>query len=214
MYNTINLLRTEFREIYFFSKRNYSEVLIISLATLFLVLNKYHSICNQWSSAILYYALLPNFVIVVLLRKSPLDFGFRLGNYKLWGFYAIVTCIFSIPILYWISHCSSVLDYYRIEEFNPLRYSLEISAYLFAWEFLFRGFLLFGLKEKLKEASVLVQMVPFALLHFGKPEIETISTILMGLYLGYIAYRGKSYWPAYIIHLYINISFVFLVNHY
>lgn len=213
VYNIINLLRTELREIYFFSKRNYSEVVVISLATLFLTLNEYHSIWNQWFSALLYYALLPILVIVVLLRKSPLDFGFRLGNHKVWGFHVIITCIFGIPILYFISRCSLVLGYYTIEQFNPLRYFLEISAYLFAWEFLFRGFLLFGLKGKLKETSILVQMVPFALLHFGKPEIETISTILMGLYFGYIGYRGESYWPVFIIHLFINISIVFLVNH-
>ena len=208
----INLLKNEFKEIYFFSKRNYSEIVVISLATLFLTLNEYHAIWNQWFSALFYYALLPILVIVVLLRKRPLDFGFRLGNHKLWGFHAAITCIVVLPILYVISRSSAFLGYYTIEQFEPLKYSLETSAYLFAWEFLFRGFLLFGLKKKLREVSILVQMVPFALLHFGKPEMETVSTILGGVYLGYIGYRGNSYWPAFIIHLFINISLVFLVN--
>jgi len=72
--------------------------------------------------------------------------------------------------------------------------------------------LLFGLKEKLAEKSILVQMVSFVLLHFGKPEIETLSTILTGIYFGYIVYRGNSYWPAFIIYLFINISLVYFVN--
>ena len=54
--------------------------------------------------------------------------------------------------------------YYFIEQFRPALYLLETGAYLLAWEFIFRGFLLFGLKEKLGETSILVQMVPFVLL--------------------------------------------------
>jgi len=55
-------------------------------------------------------------------------------------------------------------------------------------------------------------MVPFVLLHIGKPGLETLSTIITGILFGYIAFRGKSYWPAFIIHLFINVFFVLLVN--
>ena len=55
-------------------------------------------------------------------------------------------------------------------------------------------------------------MIPFAILHFGKPEIETISTILVGIYFGYVCFRGNSYWPAVLMHLYINIGFRIIVN--
>ncbi len=55
-------------------------------------------------------------------------------------------------------------------------------------------------------------MIPFVLIHFGKPELETLSTIITGLYFGYIAYRGNSYWPVFIIHLFINVFFVAAVN--
>ena len=74
-----------------------------------------------------------------------------------------------------------------------------------AWEFIFRGFLLFGLKDKFGEGAILLQMIPFTIFHFGKPEIETISCIITGIYFGYVAYRGKSFWPAYIIHLFLNL---------
>ena len=55
-------------------------------------------------------------------------------------------------------------------------------------------------------------MIPFVLTHFGKVEIETISTIITGILFGYIAWRGKSYWPAFFIHLFINVFFVGLIN--
>ena len=54
--------------------------------------------------------------------------------------------------------------------------------------------------------SLTHRMIPFVLLHIGKPEIETISTIFTGLLWGYICYRGKSSWPAYIMHMVVNVS--------
>jgi membrane protease YdiL (CAAX protease family) len=78
---------------------------------------------------------------------------------------------------------------------------------------MYRGFLLFGLKEKFKEGSILLQMIPFALLHLAKPELETLSTLVTGILFGYVAYRGKSFWPAFIIHLFINVFFVTLINY-
>ena len=99
-----------------------------------------------------------------------------------------------------------------VGKFNILPYFLTNFVLLLAWEFIFRGYLLFGLAKKFGEASVLIQMVPFVLLHIGKPGLETLSTIITGILFGYIAYRGKSYWPAFIIHLFINVFFVLLVN--
>jgi uncharacterized protein len=71
---------------------------------------------------------------------------------------------------------------------------------------------LFGLKDKLKEGRILLQMVPSVLMHLGKPELETISTLFTGILFGYICYRGKSYWPALIIHVFINVFFVAAIN--
>lgn len=203
---------TELGELGAFFRRNYSPIVIVSAATLFMTLYEYNPISPRWLGALVYFAVLPILTILIMLRKNPLDFGFRLGNWRVWGFHVLVTVIIGIPVLYIASRSAALDNYYNIEDFSLLVYSLETIAYMFAWEFLFRGFLLFGLKDKLKEMSILVQMIPFLLLHFGKPEVETISTIFMGLYLGYVAYRGRSYWPALIIHLFINISFRVMVN--
>jgi membrane protease YdiL (CAAX protease family) len=210
--NVITLFKQELREIASFFNRNYREIVIISLATLFLTVAGYHPIGPPWVSSLIYFAVLPILTITIILRRNPLDFGLRLGNFKVWSFYVIASFIIALPILYIASRSSALAEYYTIQKFDVVKYCLETIPYLFAWEFLFRGFLLFGLKEKLKESSILIQMVPFVLVHFGKPEIETISTILTGIYFGYVAYRGNSYWPAFIIHLFINISFLIFVN--
>jgi membrane protease YdiL (CAAX protease family) len=195
----IHFFHKELEGIYPFLKRNGSEAVVISFATLFLVLNRYHP-------------LLPILVIIALLRRNPLDFGLRFGNPKIWGFYVVITCLVGVPVLYAASRIPSFQSYYGIERFDLSRYFLVNCAGLFASEFLFRGFLLFGLKGKLKEGSILIQTIPFVLIHFGKPELETLSTIITGLYFGYIAYHGNSYWPVFIIHLFINVFFVAAVN--
>lgn len=205
------LFKRELQEIASFFRRNYREIVIIGLATLFLTLAGYHPIGPSWTSSLIYFAVFP-ILTIIILRKNPLDFGLKLGKFKVWGFYVVVTFIVALPILYIASRIPVFTRYYTMPQFNVVKYIPETIVYLLAWEFIFRGFLLFGLKEKLKESSILIQMVPFVIVHFGKPEIETISTILTGIYFGYIAYRGNSYWPAFIIHLFINIVFVVLVN--
>jgi membrane protease YdiL (CAAX protease family) len=61
-----------------------------------------------------------------------------------------------------------------------------------AWEFIWRGFLLFGLEPKFGYYAVLFQMIPFVILHNGKPAIETFGAIIAGLALGILALRTRS----------------------
>lgn len=208
----IRLFKEELLELSHFLRRNSSEITLISSATLFLALNQYNRIGSEWISEFLYFAVLPILVIIFILRKNPLDFGLRPGNIRIWGFWVVVMCLISAAVLYASSFIPSLQVYYHTEKFNMLNYFLTNCVLLAAWEFIFRGFLLFGLRKKFGEASIVLQMVPFVLMHLGKPELETISTIITGILFGYIVYRGNSFWPAFIIHLFINVFFLFLVN--
>ena len=208
----IRFLKEELDGLFRFLKRNGSETTIIVSATLFLTLEKYHPIWNEWFSNFVYYAVFP-VLIILIMRKNPLDFGIRLGSPRIWGLYVLVICLAAAVILYIFSFDTSLHSYYRIDDFRFIVYFLTSCVSLSASEFIYRGFLLFGLKEKFREGSILLQMIPFALLHLGKPELETLSTVFTGILFGYVAYRGKSYWTAFIIHLFINVFFVSLINY-
>ncbi len=202
-----NNISKELENLSGFLKNWCNEIVVISFATLFMILHSYHQIENYWISSFVYFGVFPILTILIFLRKNPLDFGLRLGNYRLWLPYVVIFLAIAIPILYVSSDMSSVQGYYRSHRnFDLLKYALQMGVYMLGWEFLFRGFMLFGLKDKFKEGSIIIQMIPFVLLHFGKPEIETISTIFTGLLWGYICYRGKSFWPAYLMHIVVNIS--------
>ena len=208
----IRLFKEELAAMGQFLKRNGTETIIIVSATLFLILDRYHPIGKEWVSTFLYYGVFPMLVILIILRKNPLKFGLGSGNPRIWGFYTVVICLVAAVILYASSFSTALQSYYRHTGFNYFTYFLTSCLSLGASEFLYRGYLLFGLKEKFQEGSVLLQMIPFALMHLGKPQLETISTIITGILFGYIAYRGKSYWPAFFIHLFINVFFVSYIN--
>ena len=208
----INLFKQELGELHSFFKNNYKETVVLCAATLFLVLAISRPIGSSLAiNYLVYYAILPIFTILIILRKNPIDFGLRLGDYKLWSFYVVITVVIAIPVLYVGSLFSSVSQYYT-KSFDFYRFFTQMVPLLLVWEFILRGFLLFGLKERFKEASIIIQMVPFVLLHIGKPEIEILMCIPMGLWFGYIAYRGKSFWPAFITHTFINFTLSYFVN--
>lgn len=202
----IAMLKAELGELYAFFKRNGVVAAVISLSTLFLMLSKYHPLRSAWQTYIFYYFTLPIISIAVVLRRNPLDFGLRPGRYKIWGFHLLAALPVIFGIVYLLTAGEEVQRYYQARNFNPVHYMVDAAIRLFAWEFLFRGFMLFGLKDRMKEAAILVQMIPFALLHLGKPETETISCIFSGIYFGYVCYRGNAFWPAFILHVFINYS--------
>jgi len=207
----IHLFKQELSEMYSFFKNNFKEAVILCMSTLFLVL----AICRPIGASLVvnylvYYIVLPVFTVLFILRENPLDFGLRVGNYKLWGFYVAITVLTAIPVLYIGSLFPSIGKYYT-KPFDYYSFFTQMVPLLFFWEYILRGFLLFGLKERFKEASILIQMVPFVL-HIGKPEIEILMCIPMGLWFGYMAYRGKSFWPAFITHSFINFALKYFVN--
>jgi hypothetical protein len=210
----VEKITTELREICLFLKNNFNTIVILSFSALFLILGKYMAIKPGWFNALFYYFVLPVITLLVLLRRNPLDFGLRLGKYKVWLVHVGTASLVALIVLYFASRDASLYRYYSSKNLNMAGYTADFAVKLFAWEFLFRGFMLMGLKERFDEGSIIIQMVPFTLLHLGKPVLEIIACIPMGLYFGFVAYRGNSFWPAYIIHLVINISLKVFVNYF
>jgi len=212
-HRVIRFFKEEFGGIGRFLKEYRRETIVIVSATLFITLNQYNPIGSDWVSDFLYYAVFPILVILIIMRKNPLDFGLRWGSPRIWGFYVLIICLVAAAVLYASSLSPSLQDYYREVDFSFAVLFFTSCVALAASEFLYRGFLIFGLKEKFGAGSILLQMIPFALLHLNKPELETISTIFTGILFGYVAYRGRSFWPAFIIHLFINVFFIALINY-
>jgi len=81
-----------------------------------------------------------------------------------------------------------------------LSYELAYALYFVAWEFFFRGFMTFSLEKTLGVWTAFVQMLPFVVMHFGKPDLESMSSVFGGIALGWLALRTRSIWYGVFIH--------------
>jgi membrane protease YdiL (CAAX protease family) len=68
-------------------------------------------------------------------------------------------------------------------------------------EFFFRGFILHGLRRALGSNAIFVMLVPYCMIHYGKPLPETLGAIGAGLILGTLAMRTRSIWGGVLIHI-------------
>ena len=73
-------------------------------------------------------------------------------------------------------------------------------------EFFFRGYLLSGTKRHLGVYSVVVSVVPYVMIHFGKPLPETLGAVVAGTILGVLALRTGSIWAGFLIHVSVALS--------
>ncbi len=79
-------------------------------------------------------------------------------------------------------------------------YEVTYLLYFVAWEYFFRGWMLFRLERDYGARAILIQTVPFVLMHIGKPPLEFHSSLIAGVVLGWLAWRSRSFWPCVILH--------------
>jgi membrane protease YdiL (CAAX protease family) len=91
------------------------------------------------------------------------------------------------------------------ETFLP--YAGLMFLYYGAWEVLFRGVLLFGLKDRLGEGFANVLQTALSVLaHFGRPMTETFSAIPGGLIMGWASLRFGSIWYVALVHWLVGVT--------
>lgn len=79
--------------------------------------------------------------------------------------------------------------------------------YYGAWEVLFRGVLLFGLRSRFGDrGAVAVQTALSVAAHFGRALNETATAIPAGLLFGFVSLRVRSIWYVAVIHWVVGVS--------
>jgi len=133
--------------------------------------------------------------------------GLGLGDWRL-GWKATVVVIASfLPVVFAASRFDAFANHYPLCKAAKtslglfLAYELSFAAYFVAWEFLFRGYLLFTLERSMGKMAVFAQMMPFVIIHFGKPQAEVFGSIVAGVALGMLALRTRSVWYGALIHI-------------
>jgi len=151
--------------------------------------------------------ILPVFVIIIFIKEKPKNYGLQFGDYKSGLKISFYFIIIMVIIIWFASSSASFQSTYPLLQRTKeswglfLVFEAGLLIYIFAWEFIWRGFMLFGLEEKFGFYAVLIQMIPFVILHNGKPPIETFGAIIGGIALGILAFRTRSFLYCVIVHM-------------
>lgn len=151
--------------------------------------------------------------------KQPLaKYGVQWGDFATWGRYFVVYFAVMVPLIILVSRDPGFAMYYPRFSLARVHWVyLLLSAggwlvYFLAWEWFFRGFMLFTLAPRLGPGiAILLQTIPFAMMHYPKIEAEAWASIPCGIVLGLMAYRGRSFVGPWLLHWLVATSMDALV---
>ncbi len=136
------------------------------------------------------------------------DYGVQFGDWKA-GLRAnlLLFPFIAVALLYPASQTAEMRAFYP---FSPHLVPVELARGVFfytAWEFFFRGFMLFGLRKQVGDwLAICVQTIPSCLWHIGAPTGEIIASIPGGILFGLLAIRTRSIvWP-WLLHYLIGVG--------
>lgn len=179
-------------------------VTVIVVSTVAMAVDHYHRIfAHKFYDRMLLYLVVPLLVILLLFRESPAKYGFRLGDWKAGLALTTVGCGVMALVMLFVARTEEFQGYYASRANSIVPLLIDNGLDLFGWEFLFRGFLLFGLYPVCGPYAIVLQAIPFTLGHIGKPELETLSCIFGGTAFGYVAWRTRSFLYPFLIHWFL-----------
>jgi CAAX protease family protein len=197
---------------------------LVVVSTVMLIIDSYHAKLGPWEKwfpgwkgiglspkiidRTLLYFVIPMLIVLLIFRQKPGEFGFTFGDWKTGIILTLAGIILLAPVLWLVTRGDVAMrEYYK-----PLVPGMPWNTFLdlLSWEFLFRGWLLFGFARKFGPEAIWLQAVPFALAHIGKPEVETLSTIFGGFAFGWVAWRTKSFVYPLLIHWFVS-SFTIII---
>jgi membrane protease YdiL (CAAX protease family) len=161
---------------------------------------------------IIFFGCLPIVIVLFTPAKSFGDFGFNPPTIET-GFWTVVLSAAILPLNYYNSFSSENLKIYpqiRRKEW-PLSVlvisAVSWTAYLFSYEFLFRGFLFYASIPVLGLwPAVILNTLIYSLAHLPKGVKEILGAIPFGILLCYLTYKTNSFWIAVFAHVIMALS--------
>ena len=170
-------------------------------------------------SSLVLRVLVPLLVVTAVLRESPRDWGWRFPTdwHHVWPY--VIFLVVMVPVLFAASALGSFQAKYPFYDgavaggWHFWGFQLFYGLQFLGVEAFFRGFLLFGLWPRLGWNAVPVMVIPYVMIHFGKPMPETLAAIVAGSVLGYLALRSRSFLWGAALHWSVGIAMdVFVIG--
>lgn len=152
----------------------------------------------SWACGIILVLLVLPAVALRLTGARLRDFGLRLGH----GDARIYAILFLLMLPFVAGAAmtpdfSSYYPFYKVPPDQPLwpRFAVWEAAYILqflAVEFFFRGAMLHVARHRFGAWAILLPLLPYMMIHFGKPWPESAGAVVAGLVLGYLSLRTGS----------------------
>jgi membrane protease YdiL (CAAX protease family) len=150
--------------------------------------------------------LLPLAVWPIFFRRDRLaDFGLRTRGFGAHAWIYALCVAVMVPVLYLVSRQPDFAAYYPMYKGagrSWLDFALWESVYLlqfFTLELFFRGFLLRAMRG-FGAGAIWSMVVPYAMVHYGKPYLECDAAVIAGVVLGSLAMRTSSIYAGFLVH--------------
>ena len=162
----------------------------------------------------IFYLIVPALLVTLVFKEKLSDYGLSFKLERGWWKIYVVFMLVMFPLVFFFSGTDSFQSKYPFYHFSKQQslwpnffiWELFYFSQFFCLEFFFRGFMVHGLKKDLGQYSILVMVIPYCMIHFGKPLPETLSAIVAGLALGYLSYKNKSILLGFFLHITVALS--------
>jgi len=150
---------------------------------------------------------------IFLWMTRPRAFSFfKLPERAAWHIY-LTLFILMLPVIFAVSFLDSFKTTYPFLKFMAevdlgmlIFWEIIYLAQFIAIEFFFRGFLLLGMLPVFGEAALAVSILPYVMIHFGKPYPEVLGALIAGWILARLALKTGSIVPGILIHFGVALS--------
>ena len=156
--------------------------------------------------------ILGSIIIKFGFKEKLSDYGLQFGDVKVGLSFSLLFLLVMIILVWFVSATPVFAEKYphllsaKSDWDTLFIYEAGMLLYMIAWEFIWRGFMLFGLEKRFGGYAVLMQMIPFVILHNGKPFLETFGAIFGGIALGILALRTRSIYYCVVTHIGVMFS--------
>lgn len=87
-----------------------------------------------------------------------------------------------------------------------LYWELAYALQFLSLEFFYRGFLIHALRPRFGFYAIFISVIPYCMIHFGKPFPETLGAIIAGLALGTLSMFTRNIWGGVAIHVGVAVT--------
>ena len=167
----------------------------------------------QKFSGVFFLGIIPAIISLTILSKTPADFGMKTENALISFYWIAGLAALIIPMNFIFARKPDNIKTYpqiRTKEWNMrlvLVNTLSWMAYLLAYEYLFRGFLLFSFESTLGVwPAIAINTAIYSFVHIPKGIKETLGAIPFGILLCIITLNTGTIWVAFFAHVILSQS--------